>query len=685
MEETIPLFGEDDFYDQELAMTKVAFSDNVKFRDVGDATELFDGFTEMRAITWSYGLGMVVRLMRKFERVELVFGCSARLENEVKLSALGPLVQQAEVIRNLQGKLGREISSRVDDGTCELYFENTISSHQKLYLLADLERGRYRVITGSANLSNSAWSGDRQKEVVVCYDGKGAYDAFLQSLYEPFKRSCTTHVADLKAVLDRADEAGFPTVEDLPMLDPESGVVVIEECAGAETLISMRDCALYGGLDRDSAAALESSMPPFKNRIFLDGGGLEKLALAGKRIGEARAEEAAVCPRLVVGRGGEVSLNGKTLAAAGFERDVRTFAEFVNSFRIFTGNVAAWQVDAWRIACWYFATPFFPRLRSACRRARQDGRLSSLPMFMVLYGTSNAGKTALMRFLAKAMCGEDVRQLPGNAFKAGRAVSKTTAATVRKPRLMQVNQQGLPILYDDVPGSELNDSSLRKLLIDSLDEEYDERYPRYPAVVATSNITPAMPREFRKRALFFESCASLPALEAISNGHVPSNLTDAMGPAMFAEYASRMAPLVAEMCEERNVGSLDVYEASSSVLMGMLEESGCRPAWTRRLANEDYFGEAAESGRAVGALIDYFRAHPGSFERNRHENRMIVRYEASDRNGEKLLREVSNSLPPRCEPKLITGMLTLNLREAEDICGRKFKQRQGFLEWLQRW
>lgn len=228
MEGTIPLFGQEAL-EEASAQTKIAFAGEVEFKSVGDARDLFDGFATMKAMTWSYGLGMVVRQMRKFEHVELVFGCSAMLESDVKLSALAPIVQQAEVVKELQGKYGREIADRVEDGSCELYFESTVSSHEKLYLLADEDQGRYRVLTGSANLSERAWTGDRQKEVILCFEGREAYNAFLTNIYEPFKDTCTTHVGDLKAILERVDEKGFPTVDDVPMLRAAGGIVVIEE------------------------------------------------------------------------------------------------------------------------------------------------------------------------------------------------------------------------------------------------------------------------------------------------------------------------------------------------------------------------------------------------------------------------------------------------------------------------
>lgn len=676
------LFSYEALEERAPSRMKVAFASHVEFGEVEEGRALFDGFKTMKAITWSYGLKMVVQQMRKFEHVELVFGCSNMLDRDIKLSGIAALVHQGQVIKDLQGKYGREISDRVEAGTCELFFESTVQSHQKLYLLANEDEGRYRVLTGSANFSERAWTGDRQKEVLICCEGREAYDAFERELYEPFKRTCATHVKDLKAILDGAGEKGFPTVEELPIVRPRDGLVIIEESKEPDLHISMADCALYGGLEQDGQKALESALKFSGGRAVLDTHGVETLRLEGARIGEAKAEEMAVCPKLIVNEEGDASLNGRRLERSGYTHDAKVVVEFIESLGIFSGDTDGYKEDAWKILCWYFATPFFPRLRRACRSAERDGRVSSLPMYMILFGSSNAGKTALMRFLGKAMCGEEVRQLPGNAFRAGKPVKDVKANTVRKPRLMQINQCGLPVLYDDVPSSELQDTALRKLLIDSMEEDYDEKYPSYPAVVATSNITPAMPREFRKRALFFESRASLPALDAIDNGHIPSKLTREVGSALFAEYAARMAPAVAEMVREENIDGLDVYEASSRILLDLFGEAGESPDWASPLSNNDYFGERAECRRATSLLVDYFRANPDHFERNRREGRLIVRYEASDRSAQKLLKEVSTSLPPRCEPRFVTGMLTLNLRETDDICDHMLKVRKGLLDWL---
>lgn len=92
-----------------------------------------------------------------------------------------------------------------------------------------------------------------------------------------------------------------------------------------------------------------------------------------------------------------------------------------------------------------------------------------------------------MKFLAKAMCGSDIDEIAGVNFKDGDPVKNVKANTVRKPRLMQVNQKGLPVLYDDVPKGQLTDSPLRKLLTTPYARKLDMEYDGYPAVVATSN------------------------------------------------------------------------------------------------------------------------------------------------------------------------------------------------------
>ena len=49
-------------------------------------------------------------------------------------------------------------------------------------------------------------------------------------------------------------------MDELPIVKPECGLVIIQESTDADVRISMADCALYGGLEREDAKTLESAL-----------------------------------------------------------------------------------------------------------------------------------------------------------------------------------------------------------------------------------------------------------------------------------------------------------------------------------------------------------------------------------------------------------------------------------------
>ena len=301
---------------------------------------------------------------------------------------------------------------------------------------------------------------------------------------------------------------------------------------------------------------------------------------------------------------------------------------------------------------------------------------------MFLYGSANAGKTSLLKFLSKAMCGETIDRLSGSEFREGDPVRNARSNTIRKPRLMQVNQVGLPVFYDEVGKGQLTDTPLRKLLTTPYTTTLDLEYDGYPAVVCTSNITPPTPPEFQKRALFFEVSASLTNTQAIENGNVPNRLTDQVGPSCFAEYIRRIIPMLTPYIDEQRMSELDVYAISSAVLLDILNEAGRHPTWARKLSIDDYFGEAVMSQRAAKALRRFYAARTNSFERRKRENLLIVRYDPGNRSAEAELRHIGNMLPPKFNAEVTTGMFTCALSEIERLCKMRFTGKHSRLRQL---
>ena len=132
---------------------------------------LFQGFTSMRALTYTSSIPMILRLLRDndFERFECVFGHGGILSRATE----DILSFQAVVDEYLTaGFLGIEgitsdrreiIYERVAKGEVRFFVVKDAIAHAKIYLLE--REGLRRVVVGSANLSETAFSG-RQAETL---------------------------------------------------------------------------------------------------------------------------------------------------------------------------------------------------------------------------------------------------------------------------------------------------------------------------------------------------------------------------------------------------------------------------------------------------------------------------------------------------------------------------------------
>lgn len=130
--------------------------------------DLFAGFTELKAITFSSSLELLLRLSDRVADFEVVFGSERILSMEhlalaqasESVQAYGfadALVDQKaliEALSRLLGHAGTALLQRVVAGTVRFRLLRGRPSHEKLYLLSG-PSGR-RVLTGSANRRPSA-------------------------------------------------------------------------------------------------------------------------------------------------------------------------------------------------------------------------------------------------------------------------------------------------------------------------------------------------------------------------------------------------------------------------------------------------------------------------------------------------------------------------------------------------
>ena len=110
--------------------------------------ELFEGFTSLKAITFSSSLEFLVSLASRFEDMEIVFGSERILSrehlaltqaSELAYSFPDALADQkmlTEALAQWLGKQGRQLLDRVVGGTLRFRLLRKRASHEKLYLLS---------------------------------------------------------------------------------------------------------------------------------------------------------------------------------------------------------------------------------------------------------------------------------------------------------------------------------------------------------------------------------------------------------------------------------------------------------------------------------------------------------------------------------------------------------------------
>lgn len=150
--------------------------------------ELFSGFNTIKVITFSSGINFVGKLLELFEDAEIIFGCEKIMSyalNEV-------MAFQTVLIEHIRSNETKDrLIERINNKTLRMFVTRTKLSHEKIYLLS-ADDGRKRVVMGSANMSDSAFSG-RQRENISFMDGESAYNWYLD-IYNQLKEDCTDEI-----------------------------------------------------------------------------------------------------------------------------------------------------------------------------------------------------------------------------------------------------------------------------------------------------------------------------------------------------------------------------------------------------------------------------------------------------------------------------------------------------------
>ena len=162
-------------------------------------SEIFDHnkFNRLRAVTYSIDSSFCNSYLKQFKKTELIVGIQddkvqqrTLSENEI---ALRSVIETSKLLNsNFSSTLLESFSRTLQEKVCESQFSVLVpvakTIHTKLYLMDNEETGNTRIVIGSANLSNQAFSNNsNQFELIEIRDNSELFDSYSRYFDEKLR------------------------------------------------------------------------------------------------------------------------------------------------------------------------------------------------------------------------------------------------------------------------------------------------------------------------------------------------------------------------------------------------------------------------------------------------------------------------------------------------------------------
>lgn len=656
---------------QALNVVKAVYADTVET----NWEELFDGFDRLYAITFSSGIEFVNKVINKFSYAEVIFGCEKIIATDI---AAIMSVQIDSVQRLAKSKSAGNLANRLDDGSLQLYVSRDTKSHEKIFILESADHKRVRVITGSANMSASAFCGI-QRENIVCFDDEAAFSHY-KVLFETFKETCSDNVS-YKAVVNTMNQEDYlkENIKEVPVFQSiEKQKLIFLEQAQPEDEVEYEIVADVKKM-QELVKPIIPKMPVQANRIVV---AAEPMRVFTKRYTEVRrvaAEAVKQLPKLHIDYdAGTMTFNDEDIDLnpnlSEVAKNIKSIQKFFSGMDYFYGDVEQAKKDYFKYMTWYLATPFMAYLRYFASRNNYDTKL--FPMYGVIYGDSNGGKTTFIKFLVKLMCGETVKMNTTEDFTATRIDGLKRVC------------EGLPLNIDDLAKTQFQNHSERVIKNDEWG--ISDMLVNYPAVSITSNKITSLTKDLSKRAIICRIGAKIDNERGAKNSKRVNESMSELTTAFYGEYVRRMLVCIDEMTTEMRENANgkeyfpDIFHASSSVIADIFEACGIDlPDYVRILYYNDYMGDESIGRAAIEKIELAWQADPSKFRVDKKQNRLIYAYPQDGPWYE--LKYIADELPNSLEAEISGGnQLIMNYEQAQELFGIKFRRWLGIFNAIGR-
>lgn len=522
-------------------------------------SSLIEGYATMRVLTYSNGVPLIRAAAKMLDEMEIVFG------REDIINGMEQYLAYQEHLVNAMRKTAQAddvISRKIATGALRLFVVQNTVKHEKLYLLEG-DAGT-RVLTGSPNFSPAAFGG-RQGEILTSFDNDPDAWEHFNTLYDTIKtQEATRHLAPC------VFEGDLMTVNKLPSIgdykEAHNGkspdVVFVRTGPSAPSIVSK---VIKPEFPRKFAGV---------SKKFSDNGnGMALLDLTTrKRLvhyveNRSRTEAQNTEEYLLLTPAKEFVLSGTVLDLNPpddeIRRDVAFWIDYFSGYTKLKGDVPKLQKDYFTFMSWLYSGPLMCDFRHAT--LAREGIIEDYPVFGILYGKMNCGKTELINTLLLSMFGRE-GFLDKDWFTPSRV------------RALRPQNLRYPMAFDDLGRKRY--AYLKDLVRD--DAVYEDEYP--PIVISMNNEQDNLEPAIKKRAMVIYSGASLPLEENREVRRWIKQLKKQIGMALYHVYLARLLKYL-----ETDPLPKDILFVSSSLLQQLFAQYATVPvpAWCTPVTLEE--------------------------------------------------------------------------------------------------
>lgn len=671
MENELDLFDETDF---SINVTKAKFISN----SLTTCEEIFEGYDELRVITYSYGLNFIKDVVKIFSFAEVIVGNDKIIEKklaeimvnqEYNFDFAKVLFNQAYVFNYI--KDSDYLLARVHDGSFHVYVPEDLISHQKIYLLKSND-GRYRTILGSANFSYSAWKNE-QLEEFICFDEKETYEYYLNK-YETLKELSTDEIS-IDAFEAKTDENAMEKLPIFKTIQAKEAIVI-----KSDNHIEADSVLRTNNLSNQIFDALKSVKltPDKQGNTLVNTKDVKVIFNELKQVRESKKEKEANYPQLVIDYSNHsVSFNHQEFNLSPDVKDVQnnisvilkyfeSFDSCIEDGENSPNELKTLKKTYWKIMNYMFLSPFLASFRSTVNKYDFDETL--YPIYLIVTGESGIGKTSFIQSVQKLML--DV--IPQKYF----------ARNLKKDEFdsFKVYAKGIPLLIDEMDNDRWGKL---KNTVKADDFLFEKSYLNHPCFIMPSNNITYMESDIQRRCIHFKIDIRLDETQTGYKSREIKQFQKQLSNALYCEYCRQMFEYLESIEKEMQKIEAtehwipDIYKASSEILHKIFRMCNIDiPEELELFTFNDYKGNSEKLENAKRILIETYKANSEIFDPLKGQNLLQIDFNSysNDWKNKRNINILARDLPRYFDCNQYGLKLQMNLTEFTKLTGIKIKR-----------